>query len=570
MAKAEATVDELVSRIERGQLRLPEMQRRYVWRSPRVRDLLDSLYRGYPSGAILLWETNEEVPQQDFAVSQQNNPYQNTQLLLDGQQRLTSLSAVIRGEPVSVRGRKKPIELLFNLEHPEQLAVVTEVHEDGRDEDEDDDDNDEDADSTEDDLQKRFNQMVFVVATKKLEQLPQWVRVTEVFKSNSDREFIKRAGITDLDDPRHEKYSQRLARLRGIKQYLYRMDVLEKSLSYDEVTEIFVRVNSLGAKLRSSDLALAQITAKWRGALKTFQEFQKQCHEEGFDVDLGLHLKNLVAFATKQSRFLTVGNLPSDTLQRAWRECVPGMEFAVNFLKSNAGIDSPALLSSPFLLVALAYYGHVRNYTIGAGEAQTLRHWALLANAKGRYSRGSSETLLDQDLATVRDGGGATDLLDRLRLQVGRLDIAPEELEGRNQRSALFKTMFLAFRDAGARDWRSNLAIALDHRGSTHKLQFHHIFPKALLKSHYSTREADDIANLAFIGGRTNRQISDKAPIKYFPGLIEKAGDSAFEAQCIPTTPAFLDIETYKLFLVERRRLISERLNEFLGAVEKA
>ena len=569
MAKAEATVDELVSRIERGQLRLPEMQRRYVWRSPRVRDLLDSLYRGYPSGAILLWDTDEEVPQQDFAVSQQNNPYQNTQLLLDGQQRLTSLSAVIRGEPVSVRGRKKPIELLFNLEHPEQLAVVTEVHEDGHDGDEDDDDNDEDADSTEDDLQKRFNQMVFVVATKKLEQLPQWVRVTEVFKSNSDREFIKRAGITDLDDPRHEKYSQRLARLRAIKQYLYRMDVLEKSLSYDEVTEIFVRVNSLGAKLRSSDLALAQITAKWRGALKTFQEFQKQCHERGFDVDLGLHLKNLVAFATKQSRFLTVGNLPPDTLQRAWRECVPGMEFAVNFLKSNAGIDSPALLSSPFLLVALAYYGHVRNYTIGAGESQTLRHWALLANAKGRYSRGSSETLLDQDLATVRDGGGATDLLDRLRLQVGRLDIAPEELEGRNQRSALFKTMFLAFRDAGARDWRSNLAIALDHRGSTHKLQFHHIFPKALLKSHYTSREADDIANLAFIGGRTNRQISDKAPVKYFPGLIEKAGESAFDAQCIPITPDVLDIDTYKVFLLERRRLISERLNEFLGAAEK-
>jgi hypothetical protein len=59
--------------------------------------------------------------------------------------------------------------------------------------------------------------------------------------------------------------------------------------------------------------------------------------------------------------------------------------------------------------------------------------------------------------------------------------------------------------------------------------------------------------------------VSDKAPSKYFPGLIEKAGDSAFEAQCIPTAPAFLDIDTYKVFLVERRRLISERLNEFLG-----
>jgi uncharacterized protein with ParB-like and HNH nuclease domain len=98
MAKAEASVEELVGMIERGELRLPEMQRRYIWRSTRVRDLLDSLYRGYPSGAILLWETDEGVPLQEFAIKQQENPYQSTRLLLDGQQRLTSLSAVIRGE----------------------------------------------------------------------------------------------------------------------------------------------------------------------------------------------------------------------------------------------------------------------------------------------------------------------------------------------------------------------------------------------------------------------------------------------------------------------------------------
>lgn len=75
MAKAEASVEELVGMIERGELRLPEMQRRYVWRSTRVRDLLDSLYRGYPSGAILLWQTDEDVPLQDMAVGQKINPY---------------------------------------------------------------------------------------------------------------------------------------------------------------------------------------------------------------------------------------------------------------------------------------------------------------------------------------------------------------------------------------------------------------------------------------------------------------------------------------------------------------
>src|SRR5271169_2590139 len=181
MAKAEASVEELISMIERGELSLPEMQRRYVWRSTRVRDLLDSLYRGYPSGAILLWETDETVPLQEFAVAQQRNPYQSTRLLLDGQQRLTSLSAVIRGEPVSVRGRHRPIELLFNLEHPEELAVVTEVEED--------DDNDDlihdEADSTDDELQRRFDKMTFVVSTRKLEQMPQWVKVSEVFESDS-------------------------------------------------------------------------------------------------------------------------------------------------------------------------------------------------------------------------------------------------------------------------------------------------------------------------------------------------------------------------------------------------
>ncbi len=568
MAKAEATVDELVGMIERGELRLPEMQRRYVWRSTRVRDLLDSLYRSYPSGAILLWETDEAVPLQEFAVEQEGNPYQSTRLLLDGQQRLTSLSAVIRGGPVGVRGRRKPIELLFNLEHPEDLAVVTEVNEDGDEEEDEQELIEDEVDSSEDELQKRFDRMTFVVATRKLEQLPHWVKVSEVFKSDSDRPFLKRAGITDLDDPRAEKYSQRLARLRAVRKYVYRMDILERSLSYDEVTEIFVRVNSLGAKLRSSDLALAQITAKWRGALKTFQGFQEQCGKAGFDLVLGLHLKNLVAFATGQSRFLTVGSLPVETLQRAWKECVPGMEFALNFLKSNAGLDSPALLSSPFLLVTLAFYGHKRSYQIGAREAQQLRHWVLVANAKGRYSRGSSETLLDQDLATLRQGGGAIELIDRLRLQVGRLDIAPQELEGRNQRSALFKTMFLAFRAAEARDWHSNLAIALGHRGAQHRLQFHHIFPKAVLKSGYTAREADDIANLAFIGGKTNRQISDKPPSLYFPSLLEKSGLGAFEAQCIPTDSALLEVGAYKTFLAERRRLVAERLNEFLEVAQ--
>lgn len=564
MAKAEATVEELVGMIERGELRLPEMQRQYVWQSTRVRDLMDSLYRGYPSGAILLWETDEDVPLRDFSVGQKENPYQTTRLLLDGQQRLTSLSAVIRGEPVQVRHRKRPIELLFNLEHPDKLAFVTEVDEES-DRDDDAPESDEE-DATEDELMARLSKRAFVVGTRKLEALPHWIRVSDVFRTDGDTGILKAAGVTTLDDPRMEKYSKRIARLRGIRKYVYRMDVLERSLGYEEVTEIFVRVNSLGAKLRSSDLALAQITAKWRNSLRIFSAFQDRCAKEGFDLELGIHLKNLMAFTTDQSRFLTVSNLGVDALQSGWAKAEKGMEFAMNFMRSNVGITTPALMSSPFILIAIGYFGARRDYRLSQQEAAALRYWTLVANAKGRFSRGSSETILDQDLASLRDGGGVSEMIDRLRAQVGRLDITSEELDGRNQRNALFKMMFLAFDAAGATDWRSNLRISLGHVGAQHRLQFHHFFPKALLKAAgHSIREADDIANLTFISGKTNRQISDKAPSDYVGAYIEHSGTDAFDSQCVPVEQELLRISDYPGFLKERRKRIAERLNAYLG-----
>ncbi|QDV81047.1 GmrSD restriction endonuclease domain-containing protein [Botrimarina mediterranea] len=558
MGKAEASVEELVQTIERGELRLPEMQRRYVWKAPRVRDLLDSLYRGYPSGAILIWETDEAVPTRDFAVGQSGNPYQTTKLLLDGQQRLTSLSAVVRGEPIAVRGRKRPLELLFNLEHPDLLTYVNEVDEESESGEE------EVEDASEDELQKRFDQLTFVVATKKLASQPQWIKVTDVFKSDSDASFLKEAGVTDFDDPRYEKYTNRLKRLRNIKKYIYRMDILERNLSYEEVTEIFVRVNSLGTKLRSSDLAMAQITAKWHESLKTFETFQDECADQGFDVDLGIHLKNLIVFATGQSRFKTVGSLSVEKLQESWEVCKEGFHFAINFLKSNAGIESPALLSSPFLMNSLAYYGHYKNYSLSPQEEADLRYWLYVANTKGRYSRGSSETLLDQDLTRIRDGRGVEGMIESLKSQFGRLDITPGELEGRNARSAYFKTLFLAFRKDGAKDWTSNLNISLSHSGKQHALQFHHIFPKALLKGQYRPVVVNDIANLAFIGGKTNRRISNKAPEKYFPEIIEKQGKGVLAAQCIPSDNGVLSTERFTDFLSARRSLIADRLNCFL------
>lgn len=113
-----------------------------------------------------------------------------------------------------------------------------------------------------------------------------------------------------------------------------------------------------------------------------------------------------------------------------------------------------------------------------------------------------------------------------------------------------------------------HLTIALDHSGAQHRLQFHHIFPKAVLKTSFTAREADDIANLAFIGGKTNRAISDKAPAVYLPPLVDQLGEPAFAAQCIPVEASLLEVESYKAFLLERRKRIATALNTFVGPAD--
>jgi hypothetical protein len=128
--------------------------------------------------------------------------------------------------------------------------------------------------------------------------------------------------------------------------------------------------------------------------------------------------------------------------------------------------------------------------------------------------------------------------------------------------------MFLAFKEDDARDWNTNLTISVNHSGKQDKLQFHHIFPSAFMKKQSKLMDlpsTDDIANLAFIGGKTNREISDKAPADYLKEILKGEGKSQLEKQAIPTDLELLKPESYGDFLETRRKLIAKRLNKFLG-----
>ncbi len=575
MQQQNIPIGTLVDMYKRGELRLPEIQRHYVWRATRVRDLLDSLYRGYPSGSILMWETDEPIPTRDFAIAQETTAFVGRKLLLDGQQRLTSLTAVLSGTPVQVRGRKRPIDILFNLDHPEGPPTYdTEVTSDedlptsANDElndDTDEGDSAEGGEASEGGILEKLNRRTFVVASKNLSSLPNWVSVTEVFGTANDAQLLKKAGITSFDDPRFQSYSDRLKKLRAIKDYPYVVHVLERSMSYEEVTEIFVRVNSLGAKLKSSDLALAQMTSRWPNLLKELEAFQEECETSYFTIDLGHLVRAIVVFATQQCLFRSVASTPIDKLKEGWAQAQEGLRFAINFLRSNAGIEDESLLSSPMFLHAIAAISRIKDNKLSADEQQQLLHWLLVANARGRYSRGSTETLLNEDLAIIFRSGNVAMLMEPVKRQFGRLHVEPGDLVGRGVSSPLFSLTYLALKAAGAKDWYSGLGLSLTHQGKLHFIQWHHIIPKSLLKDKgYETGEINEIANMAFITGQTNRRISNKEATQYLEQVIAKQGVAALESQCVPTDPALWSTEAYREFLKKRREALAQRMNEFI------
>lgn len=569
MQQTNIPISSLVDMYKRGELRLPEIQRHYVWRAPRVRDLFDSLYRGYPSGSILMWETDEPIPTRDSAIDQSRGAFAGRKLLLDGQQRLTSLTAVINGEPIVVRGRRRPVDILFNLEHPdgpptEVVEVISDEETPFMDDDEQEIDESENEDESENGFLERLNKRTFVVAAKNIASQPNWVSVSEVFKSD-DTTLLRAAGITDLNDPRYTKYSERLTKLRKIRDYNYVVHVLEREMSYEEVTEIFVRVNSLGAKLKSSDLALAQMTSRWPNLLAELEAFQEECEQTWFTLDLGTLVRSIVIHTTNQCLFKSVSTTPIEDLKRGWLEAQNGLRFAINFLRTRAGIEDESLLSSPFFILTISAVSEKFSGRLSEEDQALILKWLFVANARGRYGRGSSESLLNEDLSTIYRSN-LDSLIPSLERQFGRFSIEVGDIAGRGRGSSLFSLAYLALKELGATDWMTGLGLSLTLQGRQHVIQHHHIFPKSLLKNAgYETNEINEIANMAFIGGRTNIRISNKKPIDYLPLIVQDQGENSLERQLVPVNSELWEMGSYREFLNYRRQRLVDEMNAFIA-----
>ena len=150
--------------------------------------------------------------------------------------------------------------------------------------------------------------------------------------------------------------------------------------------------------------------------------------------------------------------------------------------------------------------------------------------------------------------------------QFGRLWIEPAELAGKGVTSPLFALSYLALKDAGAKDWFSGLGLSLTHQGKLHFIQWHHIIPKSLLKDSklYENSEINEIANMAFITGQTNRRISNQDASIYLQDIVNKQGASALVSQCVPTEAALWQLPAYPQFLQQRRVALAQCMNDFI------
>lgn len=386
------SIKSLIAAIKDEKLVLPELQRQYVWKGRQVRDLFDSLYHDYPSGQLLIWDTDEILLSRQAGINGITPKQNHAQLLLDGQQRLTSLANIMLGRPLKVRDAKNPIDIAFNV-YTGNFKIVP------------------------------FNH--------KLQ--PNWISISEFFVKGAMSIYAH----LDIDIRSTEALDvyDHLNKLDNIKKYQYNVNVLQH-MSYQEVTRIFVRTNSGGTKLGNADLALAQVSSYWQGVTALFEEYQRTFigKQFGFELDSGLIIRGIVVLLSGQSRFnqLIRGSreqITIEKLQDAWERVKKALDQSINFLVQNCLIDRLEMLSTRTLLIPLiAFFDRYENNASDI-MLRDLQRWVYLVLIWARYS-GSSETALDQDINALAKEQPVKEMIQNIEDAFGKRPITERELQG--------------------------------------------------------------------------------------------------------------------------------------------
>lgn len=512
-----AKLSTLLDQIDSGTVLLPEFQRGYVWNRDQVRGLMRSLYFGHPVGGLLLWETSAEGVSVRGGISGSGTHL----LLLDGQQRVTSLYGVIRGNPPAFF---EGDEAAFTRLH---FNVETQVFE-------------------------------FYAPSKMADDIL-WVNVTELFKTGPVPFLSKFADQPD----RANTYLDRLNRLWQVTEKEFHQEKITGTKTVDEVVDIFNRVNAGGTKLSKGDLALAKLCAQWPDARKAMRASLTRWQEVGFNFSLDWLLRNATAVATGRSMFTALDKISASEFENALIKSVNHIDTFLDATSGRLGLDHDRVLMGRYAIpVVSRLLGLNGDHFSDSTHRDLVLYWYVQSALWGRFT-GSTETYLQLDYDTAqRDGiDGLITALERVR--GGNLEIRPHDFEGSTRGSRFYPLLYMLTRVKGARDFGSGLELKAELLGKLSSLQVHHIFPKALLRTHYDRGDVNAIANFCFLTQATNLQIGKRAPEDYF-AEAEAKHPGVLASQWIPNDPALWRVDRYPDFLKARRELLADAAQSFL------
>ena len=566
--KVDYILKKLVEDISMGEIGLPDIQRPFVWSMTKVRDLFDSMYRGFPIGYLLFWENGSSDTHRTIGAG----PKQKVArlLIVDGQQRLTSLYAVMKAVPVITKNFKSQrIKIAF---HP---------------------------------LSEKF-EVSNAAIEKDVEWIPDisilWQPDTKphAFKRKFLEKLGKRRPLTvEEEDIIHE----RIDRLIKLEEYPLTALEISSSVDEDKVSEIFVRINSKGVSLNQANFILTLMSVFWDEGRKELEEFcrrSKAPSPDGSPSPFNHYLRPnpdqllrvSVALGFRRARLEHVYSLlrGKDLETRQFSDEQRVKQFALlqeaqvyaldlqnwhEFFKvlKRAGYPSDQLISSQMAVLytyALWLIGK-RDFKVDLYRLrEVMARWFFMATLTGRYT-GSPEARFEQDMALLRGANRADDFVRILDEQISAVltkdyweVTLPNELETAAARNTAQFAYYAALCLLEARVLYSKMKVSelLDPTTKAKKtaLERHHLFPRKYLQR-IGVREKrliNQVANYALVEWSDNIKISDRAPRDYVPELEERfASDELqqmYDWHGLPSNWYELD---YKDFLKERRRRIA-------------
>lgn len=556
MGLEQAGIKEIVERAVGNKVDIPEFQREFVWDAQQVRFLAESLYREYPVGSFLMWDTAA------YAETKGAHGSGSPVWIVDGQQRTTALCLFL--------GRKPywwPDASDWNaaLDRFDVLANVL----------------------PEDDV------VEFSLTNPIRRKDPRWFPIRRVLQAEEPEDVTPIAAeiTTTITQGDTDEFTRLFPTIHGRIQRLWQVTkrtipIVTIDHEPEDVAEIFARLNQAGTRIREADVVLALAAVQNPGWVREeYLPFAHAVEDWGWDLEAGVFIRTMTGIGARRARLKEVSAefwRPESMLKGGvWKRSCQAINHGLKRL-AEWGLQSDDLIPSNNSLIPLFVF-HDRWADHPQYRFERLYRWFLLANRDGRYG-GSATTSLNED---VRDLTGASSPDEALAKLHGRLrveaQVAPEDYLLRYDRAGnrfLRLMVYLAAYDSEATDWVDKTRIGYDKTGSPvtngYKPHWHHIFPKKVLgELSVPTDDINALANITVMNEDTNvKRLSAKRPAQYIeeyqidasslrlhliPGSFAEPTESLYEQW---------DPNNYQAFLTGRAEVLAAATNTYLSRLE--